>query len=80
MHIRYVKIRRAMAPEWLTMKQSDGQKCFTKERNTLIMNMSRAAPFDLLPLILISPTEALEKEMATPLPYSCLENFMDRGA
>ena len=79
-HIRYVKIRRVMATEWFTIKQSGKQKHFTKERNTLIMNMSRAAPFDLLPLILISPTGALEKEMATPLPYSCLENFMDRGA
>jgi len=24
--------------------------------------------------------DALEKKMATPLPYSCLENPMDRGA
>ena len=30
MHIRYVKIKRAMASVWLTIKQSGTQKCFTK--------------------------------------------------
>ena len=80
MHIRYVKIRRAMAPEWIAMKQSGSQKCFTKERNTLITNMSGAAPLDLTPPVLISPIGALEKEMAAPLQYSCLENVIDRGA
>ena len=34
-HIKYVKIR-TMAAEWLTIKQSGGQKHFTKERNTHI--------------------------------------------
>ena len=29
-HIRYVKIKRAMVSVWLTMKQSGSQKCFTK--------------------------------------------------
>ena len=38
-HVRYFKLRRTMAPEWLTVKQSGSQKCFTKERNSLIMNM-----------------------------------------
>ena len=28
----------------------------------------------------LSREDPLEKEMATPLQYSCLENFMDRGA
>ena len=28
----------------------------------------------------LGPEDPLEKEMATPLQYSCLENFMDRGA
>ena len=35
LNIKYVKIR-TMAPEWLTIKQSGGQKHFTKERNTHI--------------------------------------------
>ena len=39
-YIRYVKIRRAMAPEWLTIKQSGNQK----ERNTLIINRPRGSP------------------------------------
>ena len=29
-HIGYVKIKRAMASVWLTIKQSGTQKCFTK--------------------------------------------------
>ena len=29
-HIRYVKIKRAMASVWLTIKHSGSQKCFTK--------------------------------------------------
>ena len=45
MHVRYVKIKTAMTPEWLTTKQSGSQKCFTKERNSLKMNMSRGLPW-----------------------------------
>ena len=64
-HIRYVKIRRVMATEWFTIKQSGKQKHFTKERNTLIMNMPWRAPLDLRHPNLISPKRALEKKMAT---------------
>ena len=38
-YISYVKIRRAMAPEWVTIKQSGNQK----ERNTLIINRPRGS-------------------------------------
>ena len=38
-YVRYFKMRTAMTPEWLTIKQSGSQKCFTKERNSLMMNM-----------------------------------------
>ena len=41
-HIRYIKIRRAVTPEWLTIWQSES---FTKERNTLIMNMPGGLPW-----------------------------------
>ena len=54
-----------MAAEWLAIKQSGKQKHFTKERNTLIMNMPWGAPLDLRHPNLISPTGALEKKMAT---------------
>ena len=64
MHIRYVKIRRAMTTEWFTIKQSGKQKHFIKERNTLIMNMPWRAPLDLRHPNLISPTGALEEKMA----------------
>ena len=61
-HIRYVKIRRAMALEWFTIKQSEmlykGEEHFDNEH-------AQEAPLDLWHPILISPTGALEKEMAT---------------
>ena len=63
-HVSYFKIRRAMAPEWFTIKQSGKQKHFIKERNTLIMNMPWRAPLDLRHPNLISPTGALEEKMA----------------
>ena len=76
-HIGYVKIKRAMASVWLTIKQSASQECFTKnffvkkqiplftkERNALVMNMPGGAPLDLRCPILISPTGSPEKEMA----------------
>ena len=55
LHIRYVKIRRAMAPEWLTIKQSGSQGAHYK---ALIINLPRGAPLDLRHTILISPTGA----------------------
>ena len=41
-HVRYVKIERAMVPEWLTVWQSEA---LYKERHTLIMNMPRGLPW-----------------------------------
>ena len=38
--IRYVKIRRAVTSESLTIKESSSQKYFTKARNTLMTNRS----------------------------------------
>ena len=64
MHIRYAKIRRAMIAEWLTIKQSGSQKCFTKERNALVNEHAWGAPLDLRRPILISPIGTPEKEMA----------------
>ena len=68
-----------MVPECLTIKQSGSQKCFTKARNTLIMNrprgsLGREASNSIFPYT--SPGEG----NGNPLQYSCLENFMDRGA
>ena len=54
-----------MAPEWLTIKQSGSQKCFTKERNTLDNEHAQGAPLYLRHAILIFPSGAQEKEMAT---------------
>ena len=91
MHIRYVKIKRAMASVWLTIKHSASQECFTKnffvkkqiplftkERNNWIINMSWGIPWIKASnsnFHYRSPREGNDKL----LQYSCLKNFMDRG-
>ena len=41
-------------------------KCLPAKQKTLVRSLDQEDP--------------LEKEMGNPLQYSCLENFMDRGA
>ena len=71
--IKCVKIRRAMA-----YCQSGNQKRFTKERNTLMMNI----PGGSLGLEASNsnlPYRSSREGNGNPVQDSCLENFMDRG-
>ena len=61
-HVSYFKIRRAVAPEWFTIKQSE---MFYKGEEHSDNEHAQEAPLDLWHPILISPTGAREKEMAT---------------
>jgi len=48
-----------------------------KEFSTLVMNLPAIQEIQVKSL---SQEDPLEKEMATPLQYSFLENVIDRGA
>ena len=76
-HIRYVKIERAMAPEWLTNSLAVRS---TLQGEAHSDNEHAQGPsLDLRHPILISPHRRTGEGDSNLLQYSFLENFIDKG-
>ena len=73
-HVSYFKIRRAVAPEWFTIKQSE---MFYKGEEHSDNEHAQEAPLDLWHPILISPTGAPEPHITLTVGNKLIDFLID---